>query len=690
MENLVTVARGGGIAVVTIDNPPVNALSFRMRGPLRDALAELDRDDGVQAIVLACAGRTFVSGADISEFGTPVALAEPTLPQLCAQLEALSKPVVAAIHGSALGGGLELALACHYRVADKAAKVGLPEVKLGLIPGSGGTVRLPRLTGPEKAVELIVSGNPVGAAKALEYGIIDSVAEGDLVAAAIAFAKDKAGQVQHKAVRDRDDLLKAANLEAFDAAVAALTKKSRGLEAPAAAAQAVRNAITMPFDEALKAERETFLRLVAGDQSRAQRHLFFAEREAAKVEGIGKETPARPVKKVGVIGAGLMGGGIAMAFANGGFEVVVLDMSDEALDRGFANIEKTYASSVARGSLSDDERQKRLSRLARATDYRALADCDLIIEAVFEDMAVKHDVFRKLDEVAKQGAVLATNTSYLDVNEIAAATSRPRDVLGLHFFSPANVMKLLEIVRAAKTAPDAIATALDVARKIGKVSVVVGVCHGFVGNRMLTARGNQLEPLLLEGASPQQVDRVFTDFGFPMGPFAMMDMAGLDIGWRKRKALGQRALIADALADEGHFGQKTGRGFYRYAEGSRTPEPDAEVARLIEETAKAHGIERREISDQEILERTLYPLVNEGARILEEGIAARASDIDVVWVNGYGFPIGEGGPMFWAGLEGLSKIVERLDHWRGKTGEAVFEPAALLRQLAAEGGSFAR
>ncbi len=691
MSDYVTVAHDGGIAIITLDNPPVNALSHHLRQPLFAAIEAARDDDAVQGLVIACAGRTFVSGADISEFGTDRAMASPSLPQLYALLETLRKPTVAAIHGTALGGGLELALSCHYRVADKGAKVGLPEVKLGILPGAGGTVRLPRVAGPEKAVKMIVSGSPVGAAEALASGIVDEIAEGDLTAAAVAFAKRKVAEGgPHRPVSSRNEKLDAARADPapFEAAVKEATKKTRGLEAPLACAQAVRNAVTLSFDAALEKEHELFLHLVAGVQSRAQRHLFFAEREAAKVAGVGKDVAPREIRKVGIIGAGTMGGGIAMAFANGGFPVTVLEANTEALDRGFATIEKNYAISVERGSLSPQEKDARLARFSRTTDYADLADADLIIEAVFEEMAVKKDVFGKLDKVARPGAILATNTSYLDVNEIASFTSRPQDVVGLHFFSPANVMKLLEIVRGDKTAPDVLATVLGVARKIAKVPVVVGVCHGFVGNRMLGARGDDLEPLLLEGASPEQIDKVFTGFGFPMGPFAMWDLAGLDIGWRTRKALGKTAVIADALCEEGRFGQKTGKGMYLYESGSRTPRPDPQVARLIEDKARELGIERRAISDQEIVERTLYPMVNEGARILEEGIAARPSDIDIVWVNGYGFPVGKGGPMFWADIEGLKTIVERLDHWHAKTGKAVFEPAASLRRLAETGGSF--
>ncbi len=691
MSEYVSVTRDRNVAVVTLDNPPVNALSLHLREPLDAALTKLREDGTVEAIVIACAGRTFISGADITEFGTPKAMQPPSLRDLCALIETMDKPVVAAIHGTALGGGLELALSCHYRIADRSALVGLPEVKLGILPGAGGTVRLPRLTGPEIAVAMIVSGNPVKAPRALETGIVDRIAEGDLVAAAIAFAREKAASKEpHVPVRDRNEKILAARRDpsAFEAAVKEATKKTRGLDAPVACAQSVRNAVMLDFDEALTKERELFLELVAGTQSQAQRHLFFAQREAAKMPGIGKDVAPRKIARVGIIGAGTMGGGIAMSFVNGGVPVTVLEMSDEALDRGFATIEKNYSISVSRGSIPEEEKARRMARFSRTTDYADLADCDLIIEAVFEEMAVKKEVFGKLDRVARPGAILASNTSYLDVNEIAASTSRPQDVLGLHFFSPATVMKLLEIVRGDRTAPDVLVTALDIGKRIGKVPVVVGVCHGFVGNRMLGARNSEAEALLLEGATPDQVDKAFTDFGWPMGPFQMIDLAGLDIGWRNRKALGKTAVIDDALCEQGRFGQKTGKGFYRYEDGSRTPSPDPEVTALIEAKARDAGIDRREIPADEITERTLYPMINEGAKILEEKIAARPSDIDIVWTNGYGFPIGKGGPMFFADTEGLGKIVERLEYWHERTGKDVFRPAALLKRLAESGGSF--
>jgi 3-hydroxyacyl-CoA dehydrogenase len=690
MAETVRVSRDGDVAVVTLDNPPVNALSFALRAPLAKALEALRDDASVKAVVLACAGRTFVAGADITEFGKP--MQSPELADLIKLLETFAKPTVAAIHGTALGGGLELAMGCHFRVADAGAKFGLPEVKLGLLPGAGGTLRLPRLIGPMKALKIIVSGNPIGAKEAMADGLVEAIFDADLVTNAVAFAHAKAAAGSPLvAVRDREDRLVPVreNLAAFDAQVAELLKKTRGLDAPAFCARSVRNGLTMPFAEALATERKYFIELVLGDQSRAQRHLFFAEREAAKVPGVSKDITPREIKRVGVIGAGTMGGGIAMSFVNGGLPVTLLEMNGEALQRGLGTIEKNYAISVARGSLTEDAKAKRMGLFTGVIDYAALKDCDLIIEAVFEEMAVKKDVFRKLDAIAKPGAILATNTSYLDVDDIAAVTGRPADVVGTHFFSPANVMKLLEIVRGKKTSPDVLATLLSLAKRIGKVPVVVGVCHGFVGNRMLSARSDESESLLLEGATPEQIDRAFTDFGWPMGPFQMFDLAGLDVGWRNRKSLGRTAIIADPLCEAGRYGQKTGKGFYLYADGSRTPTPDPEVAKLIDDKARERGINRRTISDDEILERTIYPMINEGAKILEEGIATRASDIDIVWTNGYGFPIGKGGPMFFAELTGLKTIVERLDHWHGKTGKAVFQPSALLRELAARGGSFA-
>ncbi|WP_292899439.1 3-hydroxyacyl-CoA dehydrogenase NAD-binding domain-containing protein [Nitratireductor sp.] len=686
MSDTVKITRDNGIAVLTLDNPPVNALGHALRAPLFEALGEMNADDAVQAIVITCAGRTFIAGADISEFGKPPK--EPSLPDLIEKLESIDKPTIAAIHGTALGGGLELALGCHYRIAEKTAMIGLPEVNLGLIPGAGGTVRLPRLVGPEAALKMIVSGKPIGMDEAVRLGAVDRVAESDLLAEAVAFARDMAASEKpHIHIRARSEKL-AIDLAAFDEAVKAATKKARGLTAPQTAAQAVRNAITMKFDAALNRERELFLERRDSEESAAQRHLFFATREATRVPGIPRETEARKIARAGVIGAGTMGAGIAMALANGGIPVTILEMNEDAIARGLSHINKTYSGSVKRGSITAEEKEARTGRITGTTDYANLSDCDIVIEAVFEEMGVKRQVFTALDSVLKPGAILASNTSYLDVNEIAATTKRPQDVVGLHFFSPAHVMKLLEIVRGEETAPDVIKTALALARKIGKVPVVVGVCNGFVGNRMLAARREQNEDLLLSGATPEQVDMVFTDFGWPMGPFQMVDLAGLDISWKHRQSQGLTAPIADTLCEAGHFGQKSGRGFYLYEEDSRTPKPDPFVQELIEKKAAELDVERREISAEEITERTLYPMINEGAKILEERIAARASDIDVVWVNGYGFPVAKGGPMFWAERFGIKTIVERLEHWHRKTGNRVFEPAPILRQLALTGGGF--
>ncbi len=690
MSEVVSYRTEEGVAVIEIDSPPVNALGQAVRAGLADALGRAGGDAGVKAVVIAGAGKVFSAGADITEFGKPPK--DPPLSQVCSLCESMDKPVVAAIRGLAFGGGFELALACHARIAAPDAKIGQPEVKLGLIPGGGATQRLPRLTGPVAALDIIVTGNPVSAEKAVELGALDEIVEGNFLDGAIGYARKLASDGKLPApARDRDGKLAAvrADRSAFDARAEALTRKARGLDAPHACVRAVRMTLDTPFDEGLAKERDIFRELVNGVQSRAQRHLFFAERQAAKVDAIGRDVKPRDVRKVAVIGAGTMGGGIAMSFLNGAIPVTILEMNAEALDRGLGAIRRNYDGSVGRGSITSEERDRRLGLLKGTTSYDDLADADLVIEAVFEEMAIKKEVFQTLDRIVRPGAVLASNTSYLDIDEIAAVTKRPSDVVGMHFFSPANVMKLLEIVRGRQTAPEVLAAALAVGKRIAKVPVVVGVCHGFVGNRMLNARSAENEDLLLEGAAPEAVDRAFTDFGFPMGPFAMGDLAGLDIGWRNRKSLGKTAAIADALCEQGRYGQKTGKGFYLYEQGSRKPVPDPEVAELIRAQAERLGVRRREISAAEIIERTIYPMVNEGARILEEGIAARSSDIDVVWVNGYGFPVGKGGPMFWADQEGLKQICERLEHWHLETGKPVFEPAPLLRRLADEGGTFA-
>ena len=687
LDNPVSLRRDGNVAIITIDNPPVNALRHGVRrGIMENVIAARD-DASVDAIILTGAGRTFVAGADITEFGKPPQA--PSLIDVIAVLDDVKKPTIAAVHGTPLGGGLELTMGCHFRVASAGTRLGLPEIKLGLIPGAGGTQRLPRLVGIEKALPMILSGDPIPAKDALAAGLVDEIVEGDLVAGAIKFARGVlAAKRPLQRVKDRDDKLEEirANPAKFDEIVAQHAKKTRGLHAPAAAIEAIRMTLDTPIDEAQKKERDLFMKLVVGDQSKAQRHIFFAEREAAKVPGIGKDVAPREIKRAAVIGAGTMGGGIAMNFANVGIPVTIIENSDDALKRGMATIEKNYQMSVQRGSLTPENLAKRLALFTPSTDLNALKDADIVIEAVFENMPVKKELFGKIEKIAKPGAVLATNTSYLDVDEIAHVTGRVPDVLGMHFFSPANVMKLLEIVRGKDTAPDVLATAMAVGRKINKVPVVVGVCHGFVGNRMLSARGIEAEKLLLEGALPQDVDGALTEFGFPMGPFAMGDLAGIDVGWRSRKERGVRNEIADSLAEQGRFGQKTGKGFYLY-EG-RAARPDPEVEKLIVDASVRMGVKRRNVSKDEIIERLIYPMVNEGARILEEGIATRPGDIDVVWLYGYGFPAWRGGPMHWADTVGLKTIRDRLREMAKETGDKRHEPAALLNKLADEGGTF--
>jgi len=689
VSEIVKAEHRDGIAIITVDNPPVNALSAAVRRGILEQVNAAVADSKVQAIVLTCAGRTFIAGADITEFNKPPQ--PPSLHEVIDALDASPKPIVAAIHGTALGGGLETALGCHCRVAVKSAKLGLPEVKLGLLPGAGGTQRLPRAVGPELAVQMILGGNPISAAEALSHGLIDEVVD-DTVAGGEAFArKVLAEQRPLRRLRDDDSKLAAARADRsiFTNAVAAMTKKARGFEAPFACADAIGAAIDLPFDEGMKRERDGFLKLVVGDQSKAQRYAFFAEREAAKVAGVPEGTKPRPVAKVAVIGAGTMGGGIAMSFANAGIPVTLIETGEQPLQRGLGIMQKNYEASAARGGLPPDAPAKRMALITGVVGLEHVKDADLIIEAVFETMAVKKEVFSALDAYAKPGAVLASNTSYLNIDAIASVTKRPQDVLGMHFFSPANVMKLCEIVRGVQTAPDALLTAVTVAKAIAKVPVVVGVCDGFVGNRMLAARSNQAEKLLFEGALPQQVDAVVTKFGMPMGPFAMGDLAGLDIGWRSRQDRGIKSEIADALCEAGRFGQKTGKGYYAYEAGSRAPLPDPEVETLINDTLSKLGLKRREISDQEILERMIYPMINEGARILEEKIAARPSDIDVVWIYGYGWPVYRGGPMFYADLVGLKPIAERLSHYAKQTNDPSLEPAPLLKRLADEGRTFA-
>jgi len=686
INSVADLTREGDIAVVTINSPPVNALSADVRNGLRNGVDQAAADPAVKAIVLICGGRTFIAGADISEFGKPPKGA--TVPEIQTSIENCPKPVIAAIHGTALGGGFEVALMCHYRVGVPSAKFGLPEIKLGIIPGAGGTQRLPRLSGVENALEVILSGNPFGAKQALEWGVVDALAdEGKLREGALAFARKVIDtRMPLRKIRDLNDKIDAArgHPEIFEKVRRDNARKYRGFEAWHGAMRAVQAAIDLPFDQGMKLERETFLNLLPTAQSRAQRYVFFAERQAWKIADVPDSTPILPIKKVGVIGAGTMGGGISMNFLNAGIPVTIVETAKEALDRGLVTIRRNYDNTAKKGRMTQADVETRMGLLSPGLNLDALADCDLIIEAVYENMDIKKEVFRKLDKVAKQGAILASNTSYLNVDEIAAATNRPDHVLGMHFFSPANVMRLLEVVRGEKTAKPVIATVMQLARKIGKIAALVGVCHGFVGNRMLHQRQREANKLILEGAMPWDVDRVIYDFGLPMGPFAMSDLAGLDIGWSKETS--KSSTIREILCEMDRRGQKTGAGFYDYDE-SRNAKPSPVVEKIILDFAAKKGINRRTISDDEILERSIYPMINEGAKILEEGKAQRASDIDIVWINGYGWPVYRGGPMFYADLVGPDKVLAKMKEFEATMGED-FKPAPLLEKLAAEGKRF--
>lgn len=687
MSKVVEYENRGVIAIITVNYPPVNALSTEVRGGIVKCVNTAVADPDVNAIVLTCAGRTFIAGADISEFGKPPQ--PPGWDELITAIENSPKPIVAAVHGSALGGGLEMALACHFRVATKEAKLGLPEVKLGLLPGGGGTQRLPRAVGPELAAKMIVGGDPITATEALKSGLTDDIVE-SAAAGGEAFArKVLTERLPLRKLRDDDSRLAAvkADRSIFTNAVASMTRRARGLEAPFAAADAVGAAIDLPFEEGLKKEREGFRKLVESDQSKVQRYAFFAERAANKLTGVPEGTKPRQVQRVAIIGAGTMGGGIAMSFANAGVPVTLIETTEDQLKRGMGVIHKTWEASAARGSIPADAPARRMALINGAVGIDKVKEADLVIEAVFETMAVKKEVFGQLDKYAKPGAVLASNTSYLNIDEIASATKRPQDVLGMHFFSPANVMKLCEIVRAPRSASDALMTAVSISRKIAKVPVVVGLCRGFVANRMYDQSGAQAMKLLFEGAPPQQVDGALTNFGMPIGPFVMGDMAGLDIGWLSRKDRGVKSEIADVLCEAGRFGLKSGKGWYKYESGSRTPIPDPEVERLINETLTHLGRQRRTVSDQEIIERMIYPIINEGARILEEGIAARSSDIDVVWLYGFGWPVYRGGPMYYADQIGLDKVLAKMKELEATMED--FKPSALLEKLVAEDKKFA-
>jgi len=676
----------GDIAVLTLDSPPVNALSADVRDGLALGVAQAAANPAVRALVLICAGKTFIAGADIAAFGKPPKGAN-TLETL-RSIESARMPVIAAIHGTALGGGFEVALACHYRVAVPSAKCGLPEVKLGLLPGAGGTQRLPRIVGVENALEIITSGRQIGARACLEQGLVDAlVDEGQLREGALAFARKVLAENRPlKKVRDLDDKLAAARAhpEIFANFRKANAKKFRGFEAPESIIRCLEAAVKLPFDEGMAIERKLFLELVASSQSAAQRYVFFAERAVWKLPDVPDNTPVLPVARVGIVGAGTMGGGIAMNFLNIGLPVTIVETRQEALDRGVATIRRNYENTAKRGRLTLADVDQRMALLTPTLSLEALADSDLVIEAVFEDMAVKKDLFARLDAIARPGAVLATNTSRLDVNEIAGATQRPDSVIGLHFFSPANVMRLLEVVRGDKTSKPVIATSMQLARKIGKIAALVGVCPGFVGNRMLAQRQREAQQLVLEGAMPWDVDRVLVDFGFPMGPFAMSDLAGLDLGWTREASTGQT--LREILCELDRRGQKTSAGYYDY-DAQRNATPSPVVEKLILELAARKGITRRAVPDTEILERCIYPMINEGAKILEEGKAIRASDIDIVWINGYGWPAYRGGPMFYGDSLGLGAVRDKMREFHARLGED-FRPSHLLEKLADEGRRF--
>ena len=675
-----------GVAVLTLNNPPVNALSQGVRQGLKEGVEKALADDSAQAIMIFCEGRTFIAGADISEFSSgPM---EPNFHAVLSTMDASPKPIVAAIHGTALGGGLETALCCNYRVAVSSAKFGLPEVNLGLLPGAGGTQRLPRVVGVEKTLAMVTSGVPIGAAEAHQLGLVDQLVEGDLRAEALAFAKDKAAQGgSHPRVRDNDDKLQSAkdNPEIFAATRKMLARKTRGFLAPEYNIRCIEAAVNQPFDEGLKTEGKLFAELMAGPQSQAQQYFFFSERQAGKVPGLSDDAKELPIAKVGVIGGGLMGGGISMNFANVGVPVTIVETNQEALDRGLGTIRKNYENTARKGRLTEEAVEQRCGLIQGTLDMADLADCDLIIEAVFENMTVKKDIFTRLDAIAKQGAILASNTSALDLNEIASVTSRPESVIGLHFFSPANVMKLLEVVRGEKTSDDVIKTSMALAKRIRKVAVLVGVCPGFVGNRILFPRQIEASKLALEGAPIEQVDKVLFDFGFPMGAFQMGDLAGLDLGWDKDNS--NPMDVKDRLCELGRRGQKTAAGYYDYDE-KRMPTPAPVTAELFAEVAAAQGVTQSDISDEEILDRCLLPMINVGAKILEEGIAVRASDIDVTYVYGYGWPVYRGGPMHYANSMGLDKVLAKIRHYRESTGDDFWAPSPLLVSLAEQGKRF--
>jgi 3-hydroxyacyl-CoA dehydrogenase len=686
INSVTSLTQDGDVAVITLNSPPVNALSAKVREGLFEGFKAAIASDA-KAIVLICEGRTFIAGADISEFGG--AMAGPSLFDVQDMMESAPKPVIAAIHGTALGGGLEVALCAHYRVAVPSARLGLPEVALGLLPGAGGTQRLPRIVGVEKALEMVTSGQHVPAKQALAMGLVDElVEEGKLREGALAFARKAVAEGKPLVkVRDNNTKLEAAkgNPAIFADFRKANARKFRGFLAPENNIKAVEAAVnSATFDEGLQAERKLFGELMSGPQSAAQRYYFFAERQANKIPDVPDDTPTRPIRSVGIIGAGTMGGGIAMNFANAGIPVIIVEQQQEPLDRGLGVIRKNYERTASRGGITAEQVEQRTGLITGSLDMGDFKDVDLVIEAVFERMDVKKDIFEKLDAICKPGAILATNTSALNIDEIASVTKRPQDVIGLHFFSPANVMKLLEIVRADHTAKDVIATSMKLAKQIGKVAVLVGVTPGFVGNRILGQRQREAQKLVLEGAMPWDVDRVLYDFGFPMGPFAMSDLAGLDIGWVKEKSKGET--IRDVLCEMDRRGQKTGAGYYDYDE-NRNARPSPVTEKIINDFIVKSGANPRKISDEEILERCIYPMINEGAKILDEGKAIRPSDVDVVWVNGYGWPVYRGGPMFYGDQVGPDKVLAKMQEFQATMGDT-FKPSALLERLVSEGKKF--
>jgi 3-hydroxyacyl-CoA dehydrogenase len=699
MSDLVSLTKDGDVAVITINNPPVNALSPGVPEGIKESVEKAAADDSVKAMVLIGGGRTFIAGADIKEFGKMTSGKKDRgvgFNPILAQVEACPKPIVAAIHGTAFGGGLETAMACHYRVAAPKALVGQPECKLGIIPGAGGTQRLPRLAGVAVAAEMCAFGDPVPAAKALEFGIIDKLIDGDLLAGAVAFAREKVGQPPRRTCDLTDKISnQAENERSLSAARDAVKKRSRGLFAPGKAIEAVEAATKLPFEAGLEKEQEIFKECLFSDQSKALIHVFFGERAVAKIPGISKDTPQLEIKRAAVVGGGTMGGGITMNYANAGIPVLFKEISQEALDKGLAIIKKNYAATVAKGRLTQEQMDQRMALIEPTTSYDKFKEADIVVEAVFEEMALKKKVFAEIEKVTRPEAILASNTSTLNIDEIASATSRPQQVIGHHFFSPANVMRVLEIVRGKQSSDSVIATSMTIAKKINKVGILVGNCRGFVGNRMFHCYQREAQFLLEEGARVEQVDKVLYDYGMAMGPLAVGDLAGLDVGWRIRKEYKhlepegiRQPLVADLICERGRYGQKTGAGWYKYEPGARQPIPDPEVQALIEEEAKKAGIQRREISDAEILDRTLYALVNEGANILDEGIALRAVDIDMLYILGYGYPAFRGGPMWYADTVGLKKVYERICEFEKQHG-SLWAPAPLLKRLAESGQTFA-